>query len=81
MKKIIWKILEKIDNNWGYSTPIQKRFKRGDIVKISIFKQDDTPYNIGEEVIILETSRHDYLVCDFKKGLKKCVYQFELDKI
>lgn len=77
MKKLLWKLIELLDNNWGYSTPIQKRFNVGDKVKMSIHRKHDTAFNVGEEVTILETGRHDYLVVN-KKGIKSIVYQFEL---
>ena len=35
MKKVLWFLLNIVDDNWGYSTPLQKRFKVGDRVKIS----------------------------------------------
>ncbi len=79
MKKIIWKLLSVLDNNWGYTTPLQLRYKRGDVLSISSFKTQNTPYDIGTDVVIIETGRHDYLVCDFTTGTKKCVYQFELN--
>ena len=68
-----------IDNNHGYSTPLQKRFKIGENVRISFDKHNDTPYITGEIVMIIETGRHDYLVKNLK-GVKRCVYQFELMK-
>jgi len=68
-----------IDNNHGYSTPLQKRFKIGENVRISFDKRNDTPYITGEIVMIIETGRHDYLVKNLK-GVKRCVYQFELMK-
>lgn len=77
MKKLLWKLIELLDNNWGYSTPLQKRFNIGDVVKISIHKKHDTTFKVGEEVKILETGRHDYLVSNLK-GIKAIVYQFEL---
>jgi len=79
MEKILWKLLEMIDNNHGYSTPLQKRFKIGENVRISLNKHNDTPYITGEIVTIIETGRHDYLVKN-SKGVKCCVYQFELIK-
>jgi hypothetical protein len=80
MKKILWFLLEKFDNNWGYTTPLQKRFKIGDIVKISHFKLYATQLEFGEQVTILETGRHDYLV-ENSKGVKAVVYQFELKSL
>jgi hypothetical protein len=35
IQRLLWFLLSKVDNNWGYSTPLQKRFKVGDRVKIS----------------------------------------------
>jgi hypothetical protein len=77
MKKLVWKLINILDNNHGYSTPLQKRFDVGDIVKMSIHKKPDTIFRINEEVKILETGRHDYLVENIR-GLKAVVYQFEL---
>jgi hypothetical protein len=79
MKKIIWKLLEMIDNNHGYSTPLQKRFKIGENVRISFAKLNDTSFTTGEIVTIIQTGRHDYLVKNLQ-GVKQCVYQFELMK-
>jgi len=77
MKKILWKLLSIVDNNWGYTTPLQKRFQINDKCKISIFKQICTKYSVGDEVTIIETGRHDYLVSD-KNGVKEIVLQIEL---
>ncbi len=77
MKNILWKLLEWLDDNHGYSTPIQKRFKVGDKVKVSIFKVN-AGLLVGIWVWVLETGRHDYLVEDFN-GKKFIVYQFELE--
>jgi hypothetical protein len=79
MKKILWKLLELVDNNHGYTTPIQKRFKHGESVQISFNKSADTPFQIGETVEIIEICRHDYLVRNIN-GVQRCVYQFELIK-
>jgi len=73
MKKILWFLINIVDNNWGYSTPLQKRFKVGDKVKISIHSKliAHTP------ATIIQFGRHDYLIED--DNLKKhIVYQFEL---
>lgn len=77
MKKILWKLLEMLDNNHGYSTPLQKRFKCGDECVITRFKLKTTIFQVGDNVKILETGRHDYLVVR-NDGLKAIVYQFEL---
>lgn len=77
MKKLIWKLITKIDNNWGYTTPTQRRYYPGDKCKIGRFKLDDTCYGVGTEVTIIENGRHDYLVTD-SDGVKEIVYQFEL---
>jgi hypothetical protein len=73
MKKILWFLLSLVDNNWGYSTPLQKRFKVGDRVKISTHSKliAHTP------ATIIECGRCDYLIMDddFQKHI---VYQFEL---
>lgn len=73
MKKILWFLLSKFDSNWGYSTPLQKRFKVGDRVKISTHSKliAHTP------ATIVETGRHDYLIEDDTLQ-KYVVYQFEL---
>ncbi len=76
MKNLLWKLLEKFDNNWGYSTPIQKRFKIGDKCKIR-FCYEDHPVKAGDVVTIIETGRHDYLVQN-SEGQKFIVFQFEL---
>jgi hypothetical protein len=78
MKKILWKLLEMVDSNWGYTTPLQKRFQHGDKCKISHLKTTETKFNVGEIVFIIETGRHDYLVQN-EDGVKGVVYQFELD--
>ncbi len=77
MKNILWKLLEWLNDNHGYSTPIQKRFNIGDKVKVSIFKVN-ADILVGEPVLIIETGRHDYLVQD-DDGKKSIVYQFELE--
>ena len=77
MKKLLWKLIELLDNNWGYSTSLQKRFSVGDVVKISIHRKRGTVFSVSEKVKILETGRHDYLVSN-EKGIKAIVYQFEL---
>lgn len=66
------------NNNWGYTTPVQKRFKIGYKSTISKNKDIETPFAIGEKVVIIETGRHDYLV-ENNSGIKAVVYQFELD--
>ena len=78
MKKVLWFLLRSLDNNWGYSTPIQERFNLGEKRKISHFHQKQgNVFSIGEEVTIIETGRHDYLV-ENSDGTRCCVYQFEL---
>ena len=77
MKRILWKLLKIVDNNWGYTTPIQERFKIGDECKISRNKTKDIKFEIGEVVHVIETGRHDYLVCN-NSGVRDVVYQFEL---
>lgn len=73
MKRLLWFLLSKVDSNWGYNTPLQKRFKVGDRVKISTHSKliAHTP------ATILETGRHDYLIED-DNLVKHVVYQFEL---
>lgn len=51
-KHFIWKDKDE----WGYSTPKQKRYKVGDMVRM-IYDMDATVYKI------IETGRHDYLIC------------------
>ena len=77
MKNILWKLLEWLDDNHGYSTPIQKRFKVGDKVKVSVFKVN-TDLRVNGVVWIIETGRHDYLV-ENNWGGRFIVYQFELE--
>ncbi len=79
MKTLLWKLLEIIDDNHGYTTPLQKRFKQGETARISFNKWGDTPFQIGEIVEIIEICRHDYLVRN-DDGVQRCVYQFELIK-
>lgn len=76
MKKLLWYLLSKVDDNWGYSTPLQKRFKVGDKVNVSFHIKSNKliPY---EPVTIIECCRHDYLVEDAGGELHE-VYQFEL---
>ncbi len=73
MKRLLWILLNLVDNNWGYTTPLQKRFKVGDKVKISIHSKliAHTP------ATIIEFGRHDYLIKDDNNKLH-VVYQFEL---
>lgn len=78
MKKILLKLLKLVDNNWGYTTPLQKRFQHGDKCKISPDKKSGTKFDVGEIVFIIETGRHDFLVKN-DKGVKGVVYQFELN--
>lgn len=77
MKKILWKLLEWCDNNWGYSTPLQKRFESGQLCKISDHKRPTTKFEVGEVVFIVETGRHDYLIRN-GMGEQAIVYQYEL---
>lgn len=77
MIKILWKLLEIVDNNWGYYTPLQKRFKVNDKCKISSLKTQYTPLEIGDEVTVIETGRWDYLVRR-ADGITSVVFQFEL---
>jgi hypothetical protein len=79
MVKILWFLLELFDNNHGYTTPLQKRYKPGDVCKISKFKTDEVHLNVGDPVVIVETGRHDYLI-ETKDG-RFVVYQFELEKL
>lgn len=73
MKKILWFLLSKVDSNWGYSTPLQKRFNVGDRVKISTHSK----LIAHTSATIIETGRHDYLIEDDNLQ-KHVVYQFEL---
>ena len=78
MKKILWKLLEMFDNNWGYTTPLQKRFHSKDECTISHNKTKETRFDIGETVHIVEIGRHDYLVKN-NESVMGIVYQFELN--
>lgn len=80
MKTIFWKLLKLFDSNYGYITPLQKRFKIGDECKISHNKTIDTKFEIGEIVYIIENARYDYLIQN-NNGMREVVYQFELDVI
>ena len=78
MLKLLWKLLEYYDNNWGYTTPLQKRFEIGEFVRVSKFKTKECKFNVGDVVKILETGRHDYLIS--RNNILDVVYQFELEK-
>ena len=80
MKKILWKLLELLDNNWGYITPLQNRFNVGDKCKISHFKTIYTPLEVGDEIVIIETGRRDYIVRR-NDGITVVVFQFELIRL
>jgi|TARA_R110000851_G_scaffold47424_1_gene115038 hypothetical protein len=73
MKKLCWRLLEYLDDNWGYSTPLQKRFKVGDKVFISTHSE----LKAHTPVTIIEFGRHDYLVRE-ESFEQHIVYQFEL---
>ena len=75
MKTILWELLKLLDDNYGYSTPLQQRFKVGDRVKISPHSKliTHTP------ATIIEFGRYDYLIED-DNHQKHIVYQFELYK-
>ena len=75
MKAFLWFLLELVDNNRGYSTPIQKRYNIGDVVKISGHHKGDLP--IHTPVTIVEFGRHDYLIEDHNRAYH-VVFQFEL---
>ena len=76
MKRLLWTLLRLIDDNWGYSTPIQQRFKVGERVKIS----EHSALVTNEPVTIMEFGRHDYLIKDSIEVMH-IVYQFELKRI
>lgn len=88
MKKLLWFLLKKLDNNWGYSTPLQERFENGELCYINqnYFvnsmqrSQILHKFSLHEQVKILETGRHDYLVESTTTGKKECVFQFQLNK-
>lgn len=80
MKKLLWKILKLVDDNWGYESPHQERFEIGDEVRLSLFLLPEEKFGIGDIVTIIETGRYDYLIKHKKSGKLKCVYQQELDK-
>lgn len=78
MKKLLWFLLSKLDDNWGYSTPLQKRFKVGDKVKISNMVSTHHKTLIPHTpATIINTGRHDYLIQDSNMKLH-VVYQFEI---
>ena len=80
IKKLLWLILPLVDDNWGYTTPIQKRFKVGD--KCFITYRPDTrigDFPLATPVTIVEFGRHDYLVKN-NQGKMQIVYQFEIGK-
>jgi hypothetical protein len=77
MIRILWVLLNLFDNNWGYSTPLQERFKVGDRVKISIHSRLKRHYRTNATII--ETGRHDYLI-KRDNGKLHVVYEFELYK-
>lgn len=66
------------ENNHGYSTPKTYRYKVGQKLKISNQKENDTKFDIGETVEIIETARHDYLIKN-NKGQLEVVYHYELE--
>mgnify|MGYP003644057011 FL=1 len=76
MKNILWSLLYAIDNNWGYTTQLQRRFKVGDIVKITSNKTIENKFEVDSVAKIIETARHDYLI--EQNGIKIIVYQFEI---
>jgi len=78
MLKILWNLINKFDNNLGYSTPLQKRYSKGDFARISNYKLSETKISTNEVVMIVETKRHDYLIKDGNNTLH-IVYQFELE--
>lgn len=55
MKKLIWKILEMIDDNHGYSTSRQRRFEVGDKCKISSHKKTILNLILGKKLQLLKT--------------------------
>lgn len=75
----MWKLLGLLISNHGYNTPIQKRFKVGDVVKTSTFCLEDgrklTPFM---DVEIVETGRYDYVIRIMGSNIMHIVYQFEL---
>ena len=73
MKRLLWFLLSKVDSNWGYSTPLQKRFNVGDRVKIS----NHSKLTAHTPATIIETGRCDYLIED-DNLVKHVVYQFEI---
>lgn len=69
-----------LDDNDGFYTPKQIRFKLGDKVKITQHKTEANKFEVGQELIVVETARYDYLVSD-ENGKLGIVYQFEIVKI
>lgn len=65
-RHFIWKNTDE----WGYSTPKQYRYSKGDSV---IFHQNE------EEYVIVETGRHDYLITKRNgEGDQRVVLQNEI---
>ncbi len=77
MIKLLWWLLEIFDDNWGYSTSIQKRYKVGDKVLISSLQDSPCGFKVGQEVTIDEIGRHDYLIENSEYELA-VVYQHQL---
>ena len=69
-------------DNWGYSTPLQKRYKVGDIVEI--VEPDNPPetrlhkFEVGTKAKIIENGRHDYLIEEVETGRLAIVYQHDV---
>lgn len=80
MIKILWKLLEFFDSNWGYFTPLQKRFNVNDKCRISTLKTQYVPLEVGDLVTVIETGRRDYLVRR-EDGITVVVFQFELEAV
>ena len=64
-KHFIWKNTEE----WGYSTPKQYRYTKG--TKVVLLET-------GDEYVIMENGRHDYLIWSEEKHNAKVVLQSEI---
>lgn len=81
MVRFLYFLISLLDDNWGYTTSIQKRFKVGD--EVVIVYSSPTPVKsdlpVGCLCKIVETGRHDYLVED-QDGNMQVVLQFEVER-
>jgi len=80
IKKLLWIVISLLDSNRGYKTPLQRRYVKGDLCKMSMFKLRDTILHYNESVVILDVACGDYLVQSTTRNIEQIVYQFELTK-